>query len=87
MRALHRTLALVIGRALEVELQGLSKSEDEVIKSSTLITLGRGKPKFNQTSVQPFVNFYQCIGNVGVLGFGSDSFQVSHANFQHSNHL
>jgi len=57
--------------------KGLGKSEDVAIKPPPKpASSGKGKP--SRTSVRPFVKFYQRIGNVGVWGFGSGSFQVSH---------
>lgn len=56
--------------------KGLGKSEDVVVKQPKAVPSGKGRP--SRTSVRPFVKFYQRIGNVGVWGFGSGSFQVSH---------
>ena len=55
--------------------KGLGKSEDVAIKPPKPVSSGKRKP--SRTSVRPFVKFYQRIGNVGVWGFGSGSFQVS----------
>lgn len=67
--------------------KGLGKSEDVVIKPPKPVAQGRGKPKPSRTSVRPFVKFYQRIGNVGVWGFGSGSFQVKHPSSQASGPL
>lgn len=59
--------------------RSLEKSEEDQL--SPVDDVYSGRERNRRTTAKAFAKFYQRLGNVGVWGFGSGSFQVSYSHF------